>query len=100
MSEHYKGDTVRRWESPGDGWVLSQKHTHVSLPEWTLVNGPERPAPMTMRDQFAMSAVPEAMKTDYGLDWGYKNANWPERVARRAYLVADEMMKAREKPSE
>lgn len=54
---------------------------------------------MTMRDQFAMAALPEAMREDFGMDWGRKNKRWPERVAQRAYSVADAMLQARqEKP--
>lgn len=49
------------------------------------------------RDRFAAAALPSCMESDYGLDWGKANERWPEKVAAKAYRVADAMMAERAK---
>jgi hypothetical protein len=49
----------------------------------------------TLRDQFAMAALPDCLAINYGLDDGWRDGKHPSTATRRAYKIADAMMEAR-----
>lgn len=55
----------------------------------------ERKYAQTLRDQFAIAALPDCLAQDYGNDWGKRGEKHTPLAAMRAYQIADAMMAAR-----
>lgn len=55
---------------------------------------------MELRDYFAGQALIACADHDYGNDWGKSGKQYPECVARRAYLLADAMLAERAKDTQ
>ena len=56
----------------------------------------ERKYAQTLRDQFAIAALPDCLAQEYNLDWGERGDQHARSSALSAYQIADAMMAVRE----
>ena len=55
----------------------------------------ERKYAQTLRDQFAIAALPDCLAQEYNLDWGERGQQHARCSSISAYQIADAMMAAR-----